>query len=108
MPKLTARQVQTLTTPGYFGDGFGLYLQVRQAGPKAGSTATKRNGRRRDLGFGGVAAVSLAEARERAADARRLLVRGIDPIEARRAERINAAVTTVGGIAAFRPDRQNS
>jgi integrase len=98
MPKLTARQVQTLTRPGFFGDGLGLYLQVAPSGSKSWVYRYQRNGRRRDLGLGGVTAVSLAEARERAADARRLLVRGIDPIEARRSERINAAVTTAKAI----------
>jgi integrase len=44
------------------------------------------------MGLGGIAVVTLAEAREMAINARRLLARGQDPIEARRAERARGQV----------------
>jgi len=44
-------------------------------------------GRAREMGLGSVADVTLAEARDIARDARRLCKQGVDPIEARRAQR---------------------
>src|SRR5260370_28104287 len=44
-------------------------------------------GRLREMGLGPVTAISLAEARKRAAECRRLRHDGADPIEARRAHR---------------------
>jgi hypothetical protein len=43
--------------------------------------------RAREMGLGSVSAVSLADARERAAEARRLRAAGIDPIEHRETQR---------------------
>jgi hypothetical protein len=44
------------------------------------------------MGLGSLVDVSLKEARDKAADARKLKAKGIDPIEARRAERAAAAL----------------
>ena len=44
-------------------------------------------GRAREMGLGSVAIVSLAEAREKAAEERRVLASGVDPIEKRDAQR---------------------
>lgn len=86
MGKLTARQVQTLG-PGYHADGDGLYLQVTPSGARSWILRYQLAGRRREMGLGPVALFGLAEARQRAAQQRRLLADGIDPIEARRAAR---------------------
>lgn len=45
------------------------------------------NGRAREMGLGPVHTITLAEARERATQARKLRLDGIDPIERRRSER---------------------
>jgi integrase len=95
---LTARRVQTETTPGSHGDGGGLYLQIAPGGSKSWVFRYQRSGRRRELGLGGVAAVSLAEARELATDARRMLARGRDPIEAKRTERAKADIAAATAI----------
>jgi integrase len=88
MPKraagLTARGVVGLTTPGLFADGGGLYLQISPAGTKSWVFRFSLAGRRRDMGLGPVADVTLAQARELAATARKLVREGQDPIEARR------------------------
>jgi len=84
-------------------DGGGLYLQVTRG---ANSDAIHRSwifryaveGRDRQMGLGSIETVGLAEARERAADARRLRERGIDPIEARHASRAAAAAATAKGM----------
>jgi integrase len=89
MPKqaapLTARQVETRKTPGLIADGGGLYLQVAPTGAKTWILRFQLAGRRRDMGLGSAAVFSLAEARDRARAARRMVADGIDPIEARRA-----------------------
>lgn len=77
--RLTARQVVTLG-PGKYADGAGLYLIV---GPNGSRTWLKRytsDGRRRELGLGPTAKVSLARARELAGEADALLGRGLDPL----------------------------
>lgn len=58
-----------------------------------------RNGRRREMGLGSVADVSLAEAREAATEARKAVLAGGDPIEARRAMAARPAIPSFGGFA---------
>lgn len=48
-------------------------------------------GRRREIGLGGYPDVTLAQARERARDAKEQISRGIDPVEERRAIRAQLA-----------------
>ncbi len=93
---LTARQVATLGTPGLFADGGGLYLQISSSGTKSWVFRFSFAGRRRDMGLGPVADVSLAQARDLAANARKLIRDGQDPIEARKqraADEAGRAVT---------------
>ena len=52
------------------------------------------NGRTRDAGLGPYPEVSLAEARVKAFEWRKLLVAGIDPLEQRNAERASSLVAT--------------
>lgn len=80
MPKkaagLTARKAETIKTPGLFADGGGLYLQVTQTGGKTWIFRYQIAGRRRDMGLGSSSGVSLAEARQKAADSRKLVAAG--------------------------------
>jgi integrase len=104
--RLTARGVQTLTKPGRHSDGGGLYLVVETSGAKrwtfiyrSRQQRVMRGGRlvgvEREMGLGGLSAVSLAQARELASQARTLLAAGGDPLSDRRyrdrAQRIEAA-----------------
>jgi integrase len=82
--RLTARAVAAQTVPGYYPDGDGLYLQVSASGSKSWVLRYTLRKRAREMGLGSLSAVSLADARQRAAASRRLLAEGIDPIEARR------------------------
>lgn len=95
MGKLNAGRVRTLTKPGAYGDGAGLYLQVR--GPKNRSWLYrfKLHGKGHLMGLGTVDDVSLAEARDAAATARKLVRQGINPIDQRRSLR-NQAKTEAG------------
>ncbi len=89
---LTAMQVSGLKRPGRYGDGLGLWLQVSRWSTKAWLFRFTRDGRARSMGLGAVHTVSLAEAREAALQCRKLLRDGIDPIEARAAERMAARI----------------
>src|SRR4029077_9454552 len=75
---------------GRYVDGGGLFLDVRRDGKPSWSFRYMRQGRSRELGLGPLHSVSLAEARERARQARQCLLDGRDPIEVKR-EAANAA-----------------
>ncbi|MGF7210087.1 integrase [Skermanella aerolata] len=81
---LSARKVETVKEPGLYADGNGLYLQVARSGAKSWIFRYTAAGKRRDMGLGGLASVSLATARQKAQDARQALLAGIDPLEARK------------------------
>jgi integrase len=85
--RLTMAAANALRKRGRYADGGGLYLQVSEGGTKAWLFNYMRHGRARSMGLGPLHTVSLAEAREAAREARKLLRDGIDPIEARQAER---------------------
>lgn len=95
--KLTALDVKRKRKRGMHGDGHGLYLQVHDGGSKSWVLRYKINGKSRHLGLGAVHTIGLAEVRIRAADARRQLIDGHDPIttqqNARIAARLAAAKT---------------
>lgn len=93
--KLSPTKVAKMATPGLHADGGNLYLQVTPGGAKSWSFRFMLDGRPREMGLGPLHAISLAEARARAAEARRLLLDRIDPIEHRRsahAQGLRAAV----------------
>jgi len=72
MPGLTAKSVATPARPGLHSDGGCLYLSVLASGAKSGVVRlvvpTETGQKRRDLGIGSAAHVSLAEARAKAAE----------------------------------------
>ena len=103
--RLSARAVATLKpdpSDRYarrYADGGNLYLIVDKSGAKRWALLyrdRRDGGRFREMGLGSLSAVSLAEARQKAADARKLIDAGQDPISHRRASRaagIGAAIT---------------
>lgn len=82
---LTAVFVRQKKAPGRYGDGNGLYLVVDPSGASRWVLRVMCNGKRRDVGLGGTATVSLAEARDKAHELRKLAKAGEDPVAARRA-----------------------
>ena len=96
LSKLNARLVQTLKKPGRFSDGGGLFLVVSKTGAKSWVFMSWAGGQQIQHGLGGLASVSLAMARERAAECRRHVAGGRNPIEARRAK---ADIPTFGELA---------
>jgi integrase len=81
---LSAVRVNSLSVPGRYGDGNGLYLIVDPSGAKRWVLRTMVHGKRRDIGLGGLRLVSLAEARDKAVQYRKLAREGGDPVELRR------------------------
>jgi len=86
---LSTLRVNSIATPGRYGDGNGLYLVVDPSGAKRWVLRTIVQGKRRDIGLGGLRLVSLAEARTKAQEYRKLAREGGNPIDARRKERAN-------------------
>ncbi len=84
MSKLNALGVKRQNKPGRYGDGGGLWLQVRDADHKSWLFRYTSSGRQRQMGLGSLETVSLAEARDAALAARKRLEGGVDPIKAKR------------------------
>src|SRR5919112_1232268 len=78
---LSAVQVRNLKEPGRYADGNGLYLIVDPSGAKRWLLRTVVQGKRRDIGLGGLALVPLSEAREKALTYRKQARAGGDPLE---------------------------
>jgi integrase len=85
--RLSALAVSKASKPGLYPDGAGLYLRVGRGGAKSWALRFMLNGKAREMGFGGLTKVSLADARKRAIDARLLLSEGKDPLDYRQDER---------------------
>src|SRR5262245_66686221 len=89
--RLTALKVGRARTRGMYADGGGLYLRVTEDGTKNWVFRYMLDGRPRWMGLGPLALYSLQEARAKALDAGKLRHEGIDPIEARPAQRTERA-----------------
>jgi integrase len=96
--KLTAARVAKLARRGRYSDGGGLVLQVSEWGTKAWVFRFEREGRERQMGLGPIHTLSLAEARERARECRKILLDGRDPIEVRNAERVQRRIEAARGV----------
>jgi integrase len=81
--KLSAIKVRSVTRPGMYGDGAGLWLQVSRSGSKSWIFRYDFFGRRREMGLGSCNTVDLALAREKAKACRLVLLEKRDPIEER-------------------------
>jgi len=79
---LTAAFVKT-APPGKHADGAGLWAYVREPGNGFWVLRFHVHGKRREAGLGSLKAVSLAEARAKAAAARAEIAQGRDPIRER-------------------------
>src|SRR5258705_6395966 len=89
--KLTARKVET-GKPGKYSDGGNLYLIVSETSSRKWVLRFTWRGRAKEMGLGSAASVPLADAREKAASARRKIAQGLNPIDERKRD---------GGIPTF-------
>jgi len=81
--KLSALAVSRIKKKGLYSDGGGLYLRVKEGGGKFWMLRYMLDGKAREMGLGALHALTLAEARDKATDCRRLLASKIDPIATR-------------------------
>lgn len=104
---LTAKAVEKLAREGKTGltnDGNGLYLKISKTGGASWIYRYKMNARSRDMGLGPYPDIGLADAREKTARARLLVISNKDPLEERRSEqaeqkRANTANVTFRDVA---------
>jgi integrase len=110
MPKkveraLSPRFCQTAAV-GFYCDGGGLYLQVTERKDRGVSKSWifryRRARRLRDMGLGPFPLVTLAAARDRASACRLQLLDGVDPLDARRAARADAALAAGKVVMTFK------
>lgn len=86
MAQLKQQQLASIVKAGQAGshsDGGGLFLKLNGKGAANWLHRYQMNGKRRDMGLGSYPLVSLADARARVAEARKLIADGIDPITER-------------------------
>jgi integrase len=92
--KLSARQTETTTAKGLHSDGGGLYLAVGDGGARSWLFVYRERGtgKRREVGLGPAKGprkegLPLSAARDKAAEARKARLGGIDPLASKRADR---------------------
>ena len=90
--RLTALQVAKLSKPGLYGDGGGLTLQITVAGVKSWLFRFMREGKAHGMGLGATHTISLAEARQKALDARKLLADGLNPMAVKKQKLLEVAL----------------
>jgi integrase len=95
---LTVREVARLSHVGQRRVSKNLYLQVTPTGTKSWLFRYTRGGVHHWLGLGSIDLLSLADARARAVAYRRLLLDGKDPLEERRAGRVQAVRAATRGM----------
>lgn len=79
MNRLTPLRVKNVAETGRHSDGGGLYLSVSANGGRRWVFMYRKAGRQREIGLGSARAVTLATARQLAAQARELIAVGKDP-----------------------------
>ncbi|WP_442112028.1 tyrosine-type recombinase/integrase [Pseudomonas sp. NUPR-001] len=90
MGKLTSKTAESLSkaaVPGKTNDGDGLYFQVSKSGASSWIFRYKLEGRSREMGLGPFPTITLSAARQLAAEQRKILASGADPLGTRDAER---------------------
>lgn len=86
----TALDVKRITHPGRHAVGVipGLLIVVKDTGAKSWILRTVIGEKRRNIGLGGYPEITLAQAREKARNTKKIIEQGIDPIEERQTRRI--------------------
>ncbi|MVA96701.1 DUF4102 domain-containing protein [Nitratireductor sp. CAU 1489] len=101
---LTDTQIKGLrpaSSPVKRSDGGGLHLFVSPAGGKLWRLSYRYDGKQKTLALGAYPAVSLADARLKRADAKKLLESGIDPAQQAKVEKTNKLIASTNTFAAI-------
>lgn len=89
---LRIRKTSPADKPLRIADGGGLFIEIRPSGGKLWRYAYRLHGKQKLLALGSYPEVSLAEAREKHAAARKLVQAGNDPVLAKAQDQARAAV----------------
>ncbi len=73
-------KINSLNVSGYFHDGGGLYLQITSQKNKSWIFRYTKLGKNRELGLGPLRYVTLAEARSKRDQMKKMLIDGLDPL----------------------------
>lgn len=84
MGQLTVAGIKALVEPGRYGDGDGLMLVIWPTQTRSWVLRARVDGKRRDIGLGSTKVMTLAEARAKTQEYRRLIAQGIDPLAEKR------------------------
>jgi Phage integrase central domain/Arm DNA-binding domain len=95
---LTVKRIAKLRDRGRYLDANGLYLQVESPTNRSWLLRYERGGRERWMGLGPLHAFDLEAARRRAQFHRQQLADGVDPLDARKAERTKQALAAAKSI----------
>lgn len=91
---------EATSRPYRLADGSGMYLEVAPAGGKWWRLKYRFGGKEKRLSLGTYPEISLAAARQRRDEARRLLAAGTDPSEHRRAEKVARSIAQANSFEA--------
>jgi integrase len=98
MGKLTTLAVAKAKKKGLYGDGDNLYLQVGDSGNRSWLFRYMIDGKAKKMGLGSLNALSLSEARDMAADCRKQVNLGIDPLNTRKENQAKARLAAAKEI----------
>jgi len=76
----------------------GLYMQITPSGGRTWVLRVVVGAKRRDIGLGGFPSVTLAQARDKAREARDMIEKGIDPVEQRKAAKVRLVLAQRKGL----------
>lgn len=102
--KLTDTKLRSLTEPGRYFDGAGLYLELTPAGGRYWRVKYRHGGKEKRLALGVYPAVSLKQARDKLAAARKSMQAGADPGELRKAAKAKAVHEAANSLEAVARD----
>jgi len=95
------RKAKPHSKPYKLSDGAGLYIWITPSGGRKWRASYRHEGKQKTATFGGYPEASLALARERHRDARKLLAEGIDPMEQRKAVKSAQDAASVNSFASI-------
>jgi integrase len=96
--RLTPEDVGGLSKPGRFAVGDGAYIQISKNGTRSWLFRYQHNGKSRAMGLGPYGLLTVGEARKKARQARKLLLDGIDPLDAKAGKRRQAALDAAKAV----------
>jgi integrase len=94
----SAKDLAKITKPGRYAIGHGAYLQIGANGGRSWLMRYRNGARSTMMGLGSVAYVSLQEARDKAIDAQRQRLAGLDPLAEKRKTRRPVTTAPKSGV----------